>query len=113
MWEMCYVYYMTNATAITEDGVPLYFGFNTGNAALDTQNQFKLRCIGLDTPNGKMRFWYVSTEEAICYAFPKKVTDPFGFTDKDVDGELMKYELAIDNDGKLYLYSNGSVRELY
>ncbi|MFP4458455.1 MAG: type II secretion system protein [Candidatus Zixiibacteriota bacterium] len=112
MWEMSYTYYVANGEPITSDGTPLYFGIDSGDPSLDKKNSKKLFNIGFDDQSiGVTRFYYVNTDGAIVFAFPKTKDSPFNFSEDEIDGGLSGIELGIDNDGRIYIYEDGKVRE--
>lgn len=112
MWEMSYTYYVANGEPITADGTPLYFGIDSGDPNLDKENSKRLFDIGFDDKSiGVTRFYYVNTKGAIVFAFPKKRSSPFSFSEDEIDGGLSGIELGIDNDGRIYVYEDGKVWE--
>ena len=107
MWELEYIYYSAEGHSIAEGGIPVYFGLQTGVAQFDENNRRKLNQLGFSDPGGVTRFYYVTIDEAITYAFPKTSHSPFTFPDDEIDNGLLGYSLAIDNDGKIYIFHNG------
>ncbi len=111
MWEMEYTYYVANGCPISSDGVIVYYGVAAADDAIDAENAQRLYQMGLDEPSGKGRFYYVTTEGAVTFAFPKTDESPFHFRQDEIDHSIKDIELAIDNDGKVYIYEEGNVRE--
>ncbi len=111
MWEMEYTYYVATGEPISADGFMVYYGVEAGDSDIEKENRRRLLQMGLDEPSGGGRFYYVTTEGAVTFAFPKTSDSPFDFPASEIDGSLKNIEVAIDNDGRVYVYEDGNVRE--
>ncbi|MCD6098502.1 prepilin-type N-terminal cleavage/methylation domain-containing protein [bacterium] len=113
LWELEVIYYYANGFAITHDGYPCYFGVTLGNPVYEEMNRKKLSYLAFSPPSGKPRFWYVSTEDAVVFAFPKTSSSPFAFPDDEIDRSLRNLSLAIDNDGTIYIYNENNEGDIW